>query len=56
MNNEFLIHHGEVYQHLNFDDVQLMCYTFLLNDPSEVIVFMVMKEEYKPEGNTETFQ
>ncbi|GAA4778792.1 phosphatidylinositol diacylglycerol-lyase [Olivibacter ginsenosidimutans] len=50
----FVIHHGSIYQQLNFDDVLLACKTFLQQHPSETIV-MSVKEEYNAEGNTKTF-
>lgn len=39
------IHHGIVYQELNFNDVLMSCYRFLENNPSETII-MSVKEEY----------
>lgn len=53
--NAFAIHHGSVYQNLNFNDVLLACNTFLGNHPGEVIV-MSVKEEYDASGNTRTFE
>jgi 1-phosphatidylinositol phosphodiesterase len=53
--NAFAIHHGSVYQNLNFNDVLLACNTFLSSHPGEVIV-MCVKEEYDASGNTRTFE
>lgn len=51
----FVIHHGSVYQHLNFDDVLGYCWDFLDANPSECII-MSIKEEYDESNNTNTFQ
>jgi 1-phosphatidylinositol phosphodiesterase len=51
----FAIHHGSVYQNMNFNDVLLACNTFLSSHPREVIV-MCVKEEYDASGNTRTFE
>jgi 1-phosphatidylinositol phosphodiesterase len=54
-NNVFTIHHGSVYQKLTFGSgVRDVCIKFLQENPGECIIMMV-KEEYKPAGNTETF-
>ncbi len=50
----FVIHHGSVYQHLNFDDVLNACRQFLQQHPDETII-MSVKEEYNAEGNTMSF-
>jgi len=50
----FVIHHGAIYQHLNFDDVLHACKQFLTANPSETIV-MSIKQEHTAEGNTRTF-
>lgn len=55
INNAFVIHHGSVYQNLNFNDVLSACYTFLNNNSSEVII-MSVKEEYTASNNTRSFQ
>ena len=55
INNAFAIHHGSIYQNLNFDDVINACFTFLNTNPGETIV-MSVKEEYDPTGNTRTFE
>lgn len=55
INDSFAIHHGSVYQHLNFDDVVRSCNEFLRSNPSETII-MSVKEEYNPSNNTRTFE
>ncbi|MFC3198745.1 phosphatidylinositol-specific phospholipase C [Parapedobacter deserti] len=54
-NDAFTIHHGAVYQHLNFDDVINACKSFLAAHPSETIV-MSVKPEHTAENNTTTFE
>ena len=54
INNRFAIHHGVVYQNLNFDDVLNACFNFLNSHPKEAII-MSLKEEYIPSNNTRTF-
>lgn len=51
----FAIHHGSVYQNLNFNDVVTACYTFLNANPTETII-MCVKEEYDPTDNTRSFE
>lgn len=53
-NDSFTIHHGAIYQHLNFDDVLEACRNFLDNHPDEVIV-MSVKPEHEAVGNTKSF-
>jgi 1-phosphatidylinositol phosphodiesterase len=53
-NDSFVIHHGSVYQHLNFDDVLVAVTTFLHDNPSETVLLSV-KEEYTASGNTRPF-
>lgn len=54
--NSFPIHHGRVFLHLQFaPDVRDVCLDFLAAHPSECLV-MSIKEEYDPEGNTQTFE
>lgn len=53
--NSFTIHHGAIYQNMNFDDVLVACRTFLEANPSETIV-MSVKEEHTPSGNTMTYE
>jgi 1-phosphatidylinositol phosphodiesterase len=53
--NTFTIHHGEVYQHANFDDVLETAQRFLrATDYTETIIMRVT-EEYEPKGNTVSF-
>lgn len=51
----FAIHHGSIYQNLNFTDVITACLSFLDNHPGETIV-MCVKEEYDPTNNTRSFE
>jgi 1-phosphatidylinositol phosphodiesterase len=53
--NAFAIHHGSIYQNLNFNDVLLACTGFLTSHPGETIV-MSVKEEYDATDNTRTFE
>ncbi len=53
--NAFTIHHGIIYQQLNFNDVITICQKFLQNYPSECIV-MSVKEEHDPNHNTQSFE
>lgn len=54
--NNFAIHHGNVYQNLNFHEgVRDVCIEFLKANPSEFIV-MSIKKEYDEKNNTRTFQ
>ena len=55
VNNAFLIHHGLIYQKMNFDDVLNAVIGFLTNNPSETVI-MSVKEEYDPKGNTRSFE
>ncbi|MBV9711342.1 MAG: phosphatidylinositol-specific phospholipase C [Ktedonobacteraceae bacterium] len=56
INNIFAIHHGSVYQGINFGaGVRDVCVNFLQTNPSECII-MSVKEEYTPSGNTRTFE
>lgn len=41
----FAIHHGIVYQRMNFDDVLTMCSEFLSAHPSETILMRIKQEE-----------
>jgi len=50
-NGVFTIHHGPVYQLINFGDVLNTCSTFLSNNPSETVL-MRIKQEYS-EDNAE---
>ncbi|SKA37317.1 1-phosphatidylinositol phosphodiesterase [Chitinophaga eiseniae] len=51
----FAIHHGSIYQNLNFNDVVTACYAFLNANPTETII-MCVKEEYDPTNNTRSFE
>jgi len=53
--NNFLIHHSFVFEHLTFDDVQKMMINFLKSNASEVIV-MRLSDEFKAEKNTRSFE
>ncbi|WP_431610467.1 phosphatidylinositol-specific phospholipase C [Chryseobacterium sp. 'Rf worker isolate 10'] len=55
IDNSFAIHHGAIYQNLNFDDVLNACYTFLSSHPSETII-MSVKEEYDASNTTRSFE
>lgn len=55
INDSFTIHHGSVYQHLNFDDIINECTDFLKNNPTETII-MSVKEEYKSSDSEKTFE
>lgn len=54
-NNAFTIHHGSIYQNLNFSDVKNACLSFLQSNPSETII-MHIKEEHTASGNNRTFE
>lgn len=54
-NNIFEIHHGAVYQKINFTNVLNSCKTFLAQNPSETIV-MSLKEEHTPSGNNRSYE
>ena len=53
--DSFTIHHGAIYQNMNFDDVLVACQTFLKAHPSETIV-MSVKEEHTPSGNSMSYE
>lgn len=55
INDSFAIHHGPVYQHLNFNDVIDVCTDFLKKNPTETII-MSVKEEYKSSDSEKTFE
>lgn len=55
IDNSFTIHHGPIYQNLNFDDVLNACYAFLESHPSETII-MSVKEEHDPSNTTRSFE
>ena len=51
----FAIHHGAFFQNTFFGDVLNIAIDFLQKNPSETVMMRV-KEEYKPENNTRTFE
>ncbi|TCD00291.1 phosphatidylinositol-specific phospholipase C domain-containing protein [Pedobacter frigidisoli] len=55
IDNAFAIHHGAIYQNLNFQDVINACISFLNVNPSETIL-MCVKEEHTPSNNTRSFE
>lgn len=55
IDNSFTIHHGAIYQNLNFDDVLKACYSFLDSHPTETII-MSVKEEYNASNTSRTFE
>ncbi|MEJ5104814.1 phosphatidylinositol-specific phospholipase C [Chryseobacterium sp. MYb328] len=55
IDNSFTIHHGAIYQNLNFDDVLNACYAFLASHPSETII-MSVKEEHDASNTTRSFE
>lgn len=55
IDNAFAIHHGSIYQNLNFDDVLNACWSFLSSNPNECII-MSVKEEYDASNTTRTFE
>ena len=56
VNERFVIHHGEVYQNMNFDDVMNGLRLWLRSHPSETVI-MSLKEEMgdKPENSKRSF-
>jgi 1-phosphatidylinositol phosphodiesterase len=54
-NNVFEIHHGAVFQNINFTNVLNSCNTFLANNPSETII-MAVKEEHTSVGNNRSYE
>jgi 1-phosphatidylinositol phosphodiesterase len=55
IDNKFTIHHGAVYQYLNYDDVLTTCKNFLNANPNETIV-MHVKEEHNAQNCSLSFQ
>lgn len=55
LDDTFEIHHDIVYQEMSFDDVLAQVLSFLQAHPSETLL-MSVKEEYKPEGNSRSFE
>jgi 1-phosphatidylinositol phosphodiesterase len=55
LNDAFVIHHGQVYQNINFADVLNDTIGFLNTNPGETII-MSVKEEYTASGNSRSFE
>ena len=55
LNDAFPIHHGSVYQNMNFTDVLNATIGFLNSNPGETVI-MSVKEEHTPSGNTRSFE
>jgi len=55
INNVFAIHHGLIFCGIFFGEVLNTLSSFLSENPSETVL-MRIKEEYKPESNTRSFQ
>lgn len=55
INDAFAIHHGQVYQNMNFDDVLNAVFGFLSANPGEAVI-MSVKEEYNASGDTRSFE
>ncbi|ASZ12303.1 phosphatidylinositol-specific phospholipase C [Chitinophaga pendula] len=55
IDNAFAIHHGAIYQQLNFDDVLNATISFLNANPKECVV-MSIKEEHTPSNNNRSFE
>jgi len=55
INDAFAIHHGQVYQNQNFDDVLNATIAFLNSNPTETVI-MSVKEEYNASGDTRSFE
>jgi 1-phosphatidylinositol phosphodiesterase len=53
--DSLVVHHGSVYQHLNFNDVLIQVTDFLEENPSEVVM-MEVSQEYTPDNNTRSFE
>ena len=54
-NDAFTIHHGPIFQNQDFDGVLNACFDFLAKHSTETII-MSVQEEWKAEGNTDTFE
>lgn len=55
INNDFLIHHGIVYQQANFDDVLRTVTTFLQNHPTETVLMRISGASTE-ENSNRTFE
>ncbi|BCU75648.1 phosphatidylinositol-specific phospholipase C [Luteolibacter sp. LG18] len=55
LRDAFVIHHGAIYQNLNFEGVLESVQGFLKDHPSECVILSI-KEEFTPSGNSRTFE
>jgi Ricin-type beta-trefoil lectin domain/Phosphatidylinositol-specific phospholipase C, X domain len=55
LDNAFTIHHGPIYQNINFADVLNATLSFLDANPGETVI-MSVKEEYDASGNSRSFE
>lgn len=55
IDDAFTIHHGAIYQNLNFADVLNATLGFLNANPGETVI-MSVKEEHTPSNNTRSFE
>lgn len=55
IDNAFTIHHGQVYQNINFADVLNSTIGFLNANPGETVI-MSVKEEHTPSNNNRSFE
>lgn len=55
IDNKFTIHHGIVYQNMNYDDVLTKCLKFLRDNPKETIL-MHVKQDHDIQNCTLSFQ
>lgn len=55
IDNAFTIHHGQVYQNINFNNVLDDTIGFLNANPGETVI-MSVKEEHTPSNNTRSFE
>ena len=55
VDNAFTIHHGQVYQNINFTDVLDSTLAFLDANPGETVI-MSVKEEFTPQNNNRSFE
>jgi 1-phosphatidylinositol phosphodiesterase len=53
--DSLVVHHGSIYQHLNFNDVLIQVTDFLAENPSEVVM-MEVSQEYTSKNNTRSFE
>ncbi|RAJ81900.1 1-phosphatidylinositol phosphodiesterase [Chitinophaga dinghuensis] len=55
IDNAFAIHHGSIYQNMNFDDVLNAVISFLNSNPGETVI-MSVKEEYDASNTSRSFE